>query len=283
MKKIFLTIALFASSLALSAQALPSLLIPESAKSLSLAGSDVALPVYTQKAGINVSYKSWAPNTVSSTYFGTDAYFKMGSRFALTLDGRLLSGEPMDILSEVGVPKKTFTPTELLVGAGAYVSITDALSLDVKGKFAKSTIYEKVSGSAIIADVTLRYNTPSLSAAVGLDNFGTKINYGSKDYSLPAVVRAGAAYGIIDGLTAMAEADYLLSGSFMAGLGVEYKVIEMVAVRAGYHYGDKAAALPSFVSAGIGLSFEGLSINATVLFGSDILTGTAGVSLGYSF
>lgn len=54
-------------------------------------------------------------------------------------------------------------------------------------------------------------------------------------------------------------------------------------LRAGYHYGTQDKGLPSFASAGLGLKFAGVELNAAYLFASEALGGTMTFGLGYSF
>ena len=77
--------------------------------------------------------------------------------------------------------------------------------------------------------------------------------------------------------------DYLFSGALMAGLGLEYCIVDIVSVRAGYHYGDAAKALPSFASVGLGVKFAGVHLDAAFLLASKTLGNTLMIGLGYSF
>lgn len=64
---------------------------------------------------------------------------------------------------------------------------------------------------------------------------------------------------------------------FLAG------VSGIVFLRAGYHYGTQDKGLPSFASAGLGVKFFGVELNAAYLFASDAIGGTMTFGLGYSF
>ena len=69
----------------------------------------------------------------------------------------------------------------------------------------------------------------------------------------------------------------------MAGLGLEYGIADIAFVRAGYHYGDAAKALPSYASLGLGAQFAGVSLDLAFLTASESLGNTLLFGLGYSF
>ncbi len=54
-------------------------------------------------------------------------------------------------------------------------------------------------------------------------------------------------------------------------------------LRVGYHYSTQDKGLPSFASAGLGLKFAGVELNAAYLFASEALGNTMTFGLGYSF
>ncbi len=85
-------------------------------------------------------------------------------------------------------------------------------------------------------------------------------------------------------LSATAETDILFAGAVMAGAGIEYSFRDLLFVRGGYHYGaPHKAVVPSYGSAGLGVKFFGISLDAAYLFGSEILKNSFCVSLGYEF
>lgn len=279
MKRIVSIFIFLLSCLALNAQALPSLLIPADSRSLSLAGSDVALDRFGQNGGAEFYYNSWAPESAGNKYMGGQLSIGLGDTFRIGFDGRYCKSDSMDVTSDVGVVKSSSSPSELFAGLNAFFFLPSGLSFGAEGRFLRSVLYEKASGSAIAADVHIKYAVESLKAGISLCNLGTKINYGGDDHSLPALVKAGAAYEIA-GVTACAEADYLFSGGIMFGVGAEYSFKDMAFVRAGYHYGE---ALPSFMSLGAGLQFKGVQLNANYLLASDTLGGSMSFGLGFRF
>ena len=126
------------------------------------------------------------------------------------------------------------------------------------------------------------YAKDAFSAALGVCNVGSALSYGGESYALPMFAKAGAAYSA-SGFTASAEVDYLFSGALMAGVGAEYCIVDIVSLRAGFHYGDAAKAIPTYASVGLGVKFAGVHLDAAYLLASKALGNTLTVSLGYAF
>ena len=80
-----------------------------------------------------------------------------------------------------------------------------------------------------------------------------------------------------------AEADYLFAGALMAGFGLEYCIQQIAFLRAGFHYGDAAKALPTFVSLGAGVQFACVHLDLSFLTASKTLGNSLMVGLGYAF
>ena len=87
----------------------------------------------------------------------------------------------------------------------------------------------------------------------------------------------------VAGLTVGAEVDYLFSGALMAGLGVEYTIVDIVSLRGGFHYGDAAKAIPMYASLGLGVKFAGVHLDFSYLLASQTLGNSLLFGLGYSF
>ena len=283
-------------ALAASAQALPSLLVGADPAAAATGGSALAraadafavdnnaaaMSLSSRDFGVAASYGIWAPGTADNMLAGLGFYFKLNDRMALGFSGRMLRDKPYDITSATGQVTGSFAPGDLLAGAGFSFAVADGLSLGVTGRFTSSSIAPEMKGSAIGADITAMYAGESFSAAAGLCNLGTPVSYGGASYAQPALVRAGGAFSA-SGLTASAEADYLLSGALMAGLGLEYCIADIAFLRAGYHYGDASKALASFASLGLGMQFSGVSLDLAFLTASDTLANTLLFGVGYSF
>lgn len=298
-KKICIILAACLLSCPLSeAQALSSLLVFSDPESAAVAGASVAreanafavdnnaaaMSLSEKTFAAGASYSLWAPGSADSQNIGFGAFVRVGNRIGIGLSGKYLMDRPMDITSASGGITGHFTPAELAGNLAVSVQIIDGLSLAVTGKVMNSSISEGLSGTAFGADISVSWQRRSVSAGAALCNAGTRISYGGdSSYSLPMLVKAGAAWKSGFGLTVNAEADYLFSGAFMAGAGLEYSICDIGFVRAGYHYGDRSEGLSSFASAGIGIRLAGFSLDATWLTGSETLKNTLMFGIGYWF
>ena len=73
--------------------------------------------------------------------------------------------------------------------------------------------------------------------------------------------------------------------SFSVGIGGEYIFKQMIAFRAGYHYGDETKYIPSYASLGLGFNFFGFNLNGAYLIASkdSPMKNTLMVTLGWGF
>ena len=154
----------------------------------------------------------------------------------------------------------------------------------------------KVEAGNTVTDFDPEENkrTISISAATApVEWKGTKINVidvpGYFDFigemmgPLRVVETAAIVVGAVSGLTVGAEVDYLFTGGLMAGLGVEYTIVDIVSLRGGFHYGDPAKAVPMYASVGLGVKFAGVHLDAAFLTASQTLGNTLMIGLGYAF
>lgn len=263
------------------AQGGSALLIPSDARATAMGVSALQQGASTLDA--NVFYGMWAPQTADNTIIGAAASYRLNDRLAFSLEGRSLKDKPYTIMNSKGLAEGEFTPSDMIIGLGASYGINDQLSVGLKAKMLSSSIAPDIQGSAMCVDLRAGYATDLFAAGLSLKNIGSKIDYGAGGYSLPASVALDGTVSPVSGLTVALDADYLFSGALMAGLGVEYTLLDLVSVRAGYHYGDAAKALPSYAAAGLGVQFAGIKLNAAYLLASDSLGGTLLLSAGYSF
>lgn len=296
MRKIFTLLFATTFALAASAQALPSLLIGADPASLAAGGASVARPagafaidnaaaamsLADKTFAVSASYGRWAPKSADNLLIGLGAFYKLNDRLALGLSGRMLRDKPYDITSTGGQVAGQFTPSDLVAGLGLSYAVADGFSLGVAARMVSSSIGENMKGTAFGADITAMYASGGFSAALGVCNLGSSISYGGASYAQPMLAKGGAAYSIA-GFTASAEVDYLFAGALMAGLGLEYTIVDIVSLRGGFHYGDAAKALPTYASLGLGVQFAGVRLDAAFLLASKTLGNSFMISLGYAF
>ena len=283
MKKAFTILVGIVAAVAASAQTIPTLLIPTDAESLALAGATVALEP-AAKGDIEATYGMWAPKTAANNIVGLDAYFHVSDKFALMVDGSYFMDKPYNTMTAQGGLGNTFTPHEMLFGLGGAFKATENVSVAIKAKMFMSTIASDYSGNAFGADVAVKYGTDAFSVALAACNLGSSLTYGSSKTSvpMPMMAKLGGMY-TNSGFTVNGEVDYMFCGALMAGLGAEYMIQDLVALRAGYHYGDKEKALASYFALGMGVRVYGVKLDLTYLLASKTLGNTLMFGLGYAF
>ena len=297
MRKFLCTIAAIFMAIAASAQALPSLLIPSDAASLSLSGSTVAgragafsiddnassMALSSSTLSVGATYGLWQPSVAKDNYIAAGGYWHSG-KFAVGASFRRLgmpsqqATNPNGTVSQLEAP---FSPSEMAIGIGASYAVIDGLSVGLTARYVRSALASSAKAGTVGADISATYTIGSLRTGLVVANLGPKVKYSETGYMQPAVVRAGAAYTIIQGLSAQAELSYLFAGAFGAGAGVEYGFKDMLFARAGFHYGSSSLGIPTYASVGLGGKFAGINIDVAYLFIGN-LGNTLMFTLGYS-
>lgn len=246
------------------------------------------IPLSEKKMDFGFSYQSWAPSGAKDSNMAFGAAFKAGERFGVSLAGTLQNGEEYNVTDATGNASGTFKPSTISAGLGFGVKIIDNLSAGVNVRFASQKLTKDDSYTAFCGDVFVSYRFSDFNLTAGAASLGSKVKGADgNSYSLPASARVGVdwtkAFAEAHALKLGADFDYFFCGSVTAAAGVQYSFRNMVFARAGYHYGADKAVLPSFASAGLGVKFFGVELNAAYLFASDALGGTMTFGLGYSF
>jgi hypothetical protein len=136
--------------------------------------------------------------------------------------------------------------------------ITDKLSLGVTGKVISASL-GSVGASAYAFDVGSMYKVNKrLTLAGVLTNVGTKLTFLDQQDSLPMSFHMGASYEIDPHFTALAEWVYEQTGVNVGRTGLEWRLCDAVALRAGYR-SDTSQGLSSLsgFTMGIGLKVMG--------------------------
>lgn len=287
MKRQIVTIIISAmAAIVANAQSAPALLVVADAESLATAGTEMSSTAFALSGDVfklSANYGSWAPASANNSLTSAEAFYMIADKLVLSLEGKKLSDKiPTQMNNSVGVPIGSFTPEDLMMGFGVSYKLNSYLALGADAKMLNSSLSKELEANAYAADLSLVYKKDSFCAELGVSNLGTPLSYGDSSYALPSFAKIKLGYEI-GGLRASTELDYLFSGAIMASLGAEYGIKDMVFLRAGYHYGDAAKAVPSFASCGLGLKFFGIKLNASYLLGSKTLGGTILFGLGYEF
>lgn len=298
MKKILTIIVASVWSAASFAQVLPSLLVNSDPQAMGAAGISVlgspayalqgyaASTVFMEGTGsAGVSYGSWQPKAASDKILGASASVRLG-RLGVALEYKNFAQpayEVTGITGSVSQVTPSFTPKESSFALGLGYRILDCLSAAVTVRSTSSVLASDAKASVFGVDVSAMYASDALQAGLAVCNLGGKVNYGESDYKQPALLKAGAAYEVIEGLKAAAEFAYLFEGAFGASLGAEYCYADIVSARAGYHLGSKDKGLPSYASIGLGAKYFGIGLNLSYLLASDTIGGSFLAGLSYSF
>lgn len=299
-----LAVALLAISFGAQAQPLPSLLVPSDAATLSRAGVGVCAPAGAYALENNVaamslsphrlyagaSFGIWQPDYSANKTIGAGAVFKATDALAVGASFKYLTSPSYDIVTESGTASRegSFAPKEYNIALGVSYAIIPCLSAGLTARVLRSSLAADAAATVFGVDLGVSFRLKGISAGISVNNLGTKAKYGDSGSSVtqPMLLKAGAGYEFGVGksrLAFSAEADCLFSGAFMAGAAAQYGWNDCIFARCGYHYGDSAKAVPSYASAGIGVKFFEVSLDAAWLFGSKILRNSFGLSLGYEF
>lgn len=251
--------------------------------------NSAVLPFYGGSMEAGVAYQMWAPKGVKSSNINFGTGLKISDRFGLSVGGVYQKGEPYMTYHADGSAGKEFTPNDMLVNLGLGFLLVDNLSAGVNVRYASSTLDANTKLSTVCGDVFFLYKVlPELNVTAGVSSLGmpVKASDGTK-FPIPASASLGASYKAAlapdHSVEAVLDADYFFSGHYTAALGAEYAFKDMVFVRAGYHYGNAGAALPSFLSLGAGVKFAGFSLDLAYLTLNDVIGNTLSIGLGYAF
>ncbi len=157
----------------------------------------------------------------------------------------------------------------------------------------------ETSADALAVDVSAAYALPlenvgsysTLRAGAKLGNLGGYLK--STDYTLPMDFTAGVALDtfLTDAheITVGADLGYYFSPSqvrgFQMSVGAEYNLMQLVQLRAGYHYGERRDYYPSYATVGAGVRILHLRLDFAYLFAkkNTLLHNTYSISFGLDF
>ncbi len=306
MKRIYLylIISMLFTSGSLLGQTVQFLTLSTDARTLSMGGTGVVAPanafaIYNNNSAATLSdikgafassYTMWQPGTTASNLINVSGFFKTGKRGAFLLGSRFFLYSAYVMTNDQGSITGTYKPMEITVDLGYAFMITETLSTAATVRYIVSGMSPDASGGAVAADLGLIYKPGNISIGLTATNLGSKIDYGYGPYALPSQIKLGAGYGFHAGekhlLNAAVQAGYLIVNSgITAGIGLEYSYNNLISVRVGGHYGDSEKCIPSYVSAGLGFRFRGLTMNAAYLLAQkdSPLANSLGINLGWEF
>lgn len=155
------------------------------------------------------------------------------------------------------------------------------------------------SADALAFDLSAAWSLPlenlgsysTLRAGAKLGNLGGYLH--RPEYTLPMDFTAGAALDtyLTDAheITVGVDAGYYFAPSHVRGfqmsVGAEYSLMQLIQIRAGYHYGERRHYYPSYASVGAGVRFLHLRLDFAYLFAAKrtLLHNTYSLSFGLDF
>jgi len=238
------------------------------------------------KGDVSLSYQNWAPT--ASNYINLGGFYTLGDKLGLSAGAVYGTGEAIPNIDESGKQKGTFSPSDLMAGLAASYKINDVFSAGASVSYLSQDIYFKYSYNVISSNISVAAAVSDFKVTAAVKSLGSQVESASGvKFSQALSIGAGALYAKEVGRTgkvnAALEADFFTAGEFSAALGAAYTYDDMVSVRAGYHLGDKI--MPSYASAGLGVSVLGVHFDFAYLFGAKDSTpgGSFVCGLGYSF
>lgn len=255
--------------------------------------SSPTFPVMNEKTGnVATGWMSITSGDHRTSYFSADAGMKIKEKFGVSITSVYGLCEPYEAFNSGGYSLGTFRPHQMIAGAGFSYRPVKFLSAGIRLKYAGEKLSDDANYGAFVSDIAITSEVPlkngiSIRASVGVYSLGTKIKASDgSSYSLPTSAKAEICYlqefASVHRIQAAGSAEMFFSRQFAASAGLSYTWNSMLTVRCGYHYGGKTI-VPSYVSAGIGVKFFGVSLDAAYIFGSEILRNSLGLSLGYAF
>lgn len=289
-----LTILFAALCALLSARAQETLLPMPDAKVLGMGG--VAM---TTLSGSHAIYGNSAmaafslmPSQVSSSYYrqnGADYY-------AVSSYGRF------DLFNLVQIGWRQYLRerenNDLAVDLGYTRRIGDRWAVGVVGRYARFKRPGDIRDNALAVDLSAAWMMPVEVGSFSMLRAGAKVAnlggcFGDTDRRLPMSLTAGAALDtfLTDAheITVGADLGYCFTPrsvrSFQLAAGVEYNLMQLMQVRAGYHYGEDRYFAPSYTSVGAGVRFLHLRLDFAYLIAKKDtpLYNTYSISFGLDF
>lgn len=175
--------------------------------------------------------------------------------------------------------------------------LSEEWSLGVTGRYMVMKRYDD-SVNALAADLSVAWSKPltwqrytTLRAGAKLSNLGAYLD--DTELDLPIDFTVGAAletyFSDAHQLTVGADFGYCFRPDavrgFQASVGAEYALMQLVRLRAGYHYGEKESYYPSFGSVGAGISILHIRVDFAYLIADKdtALHDTYSISFGLDF
>lgn len=283
-----------------NAQSLPFVAAETDAASLGKAGANLAeshayasfsnaaaIPFSDVYTDVAVSYTNWQPSAINSKLLSVGAAINKNDKFGLAIGFMHGKNPAYDVTNASGTVNGQFVPSDMHVNVGLAWKMLPFLSFGANIGYASSTLAEKTSYNAIAADIFALAKFDALKVTAGVTNVGSTVKSASgKEFCIPGSIAVGAGYEkkLTDQheLDVLVDIDYYFSGWFAAAAGATYTYDNLVSLRAGYRHGGDSP-IPSFLSLGAGVKYNGVKLDAAYLIGSGAARNTLALTLGFAF
>ena len=269
---------------------------------------------HLDESGVQFTHSQWVAD-ISYNYAA--AGVRMGAANMLLLTFTSLSSGEIDVRT-VDSPQGTgerYTVSDIAIGLGFSRRVSDRFSAGLHVKYIQETIWHS-SMSAVAFDFGVLYQLP-FRAFIGasLSNFGSKGSFDGRDlrirydqdpdqfgdnsnlpaaletesFALPIFFRVGMGFPVLDTpnnrMLVVADAFHPSDNDESVSLGVEWTLLKLVSVRAGYqHLFLEDAEVGLTLGAGLNYETSGLGFHFDYAWNEYGLLGDAQrFSLGFSF
>lgn len=225
---------------------------------------------------------SYAPNNPAETkgrnLYSFGGYYNINRKHVIGLGGRFLSTKADDIISSAGVENALNYSLDLSYG----YRICDKFGLSLTGRYlsdAAGDMFPKKSAISFDLGAYSRFSLDRMmeggwiSAGLKVTNIG--FSMGDADYNLPTRAAVGGSlytpFSDEHTLETSLDLGYSFSPSyarsFGAGLGLEYRFMQLLAVRGGFHVADSKGY--SYGTLGLGVRFVHVQLDASFLMAGE--------------
>ena len=187
---------------------------------------------------------------------------------------------------------------DLAVDLGYSRRIGDSWAVGLVGRYARLKRPADIRENALAVDLSAAWMKPLELGSYSMLRAGARVAnlggyFGDTEERLPMSLTAGAALD-----TVLTDAHEITVGddlgygfaprpvrSFLFSVGAEYNLMQLLQVRAGYHYGKDRSILPSFASVGVGARFLHLRLDFAYLIAPEnsLIYNTYSISFGFDF
>ncbi len=157
----------------------------------------------------------------------------------------------------------SFTPYDLQFAAAYSRPVLPGMLVGANMKLLAQSIDDRSTfGLGLDLGVLIQSGVRGLTTGLAVQNLGTPIKLKREAYELPWVVRAGAAYRVMEErLTLLAEADMPADNDMAVAFGLEYAVSERFYPRAGFRYNG----IFNPWSLGMGMKFGQVGVDLSIV------------------